>query len=535
MKKPLIITDVTRMKKPRVCIFGYDEMGNAVRPVAPYPYKGITERDILDDKGRQVITPFALVKFDFIRPTPQRPHTEDWEVKISDGKLYKKLISNLSEEERKKFLEKILDKSVRDIFGAVIHDKKYIKPGEGARSLGTIWTNKVSRIDYSVKESGKYNYRIEFSDGDAVYNLPITDLAFRRYCDYLREKEGLSETAIVANLQGILQKGVFLRIGLGRPFEEKGNQCYLLVTGIYTFPDYSKKELTPGSNKELKSETKTYSVEEIRQKYPKAYTEWTVDDDTQLKIGYAQGKTILELAELLKRQPSAISARLQKLGLLQARVLPSKTTREDLFDELRNLREEIARKENIPAYMVFQNTTLHEMVKKRPVTKEEMLRIYGIGKRKFEKYGEAFLDKIFEYAGKYPEFAQRVKRSEGFLKKMLKKEPDNALHHYFLADTIFNSLKELGRIKEIEYECREAIRLDRGLFGPHLCLGKLFYELMRYKEAKEEFKEVLRITPESKIAQYYIDQIDLKLRKQAETDPKTLERRGNVAAIENQR
>ena len=61
---------------------------------------------------------------------------------------------------------------------------------------------------------------------------------------------------------------------------------------------------------------KAYDIEEIRQKYPKAYMKWTKEEDDNLRNEYFKGKTIEELAMIFQRKPSAIRSRLQKLGLL---------------------------------------------------------------------------------------------------------------------------------------------------------------------------------------------------------------------------
>jgi len=65
-----------------------------------------------------------------------------------------------------------------------------------------------------------------------------------------------------------------------------------------------------------KNESKAYNIQEIRQKYPKAYERWTENGDIHLKNEFNQGKTINELANIFQRKPGAIRSRLQKLGLL---------------------------------------------------------------------------------------------------------------------------------------------------------------------------------------------------------------------------
>jgi ATP-dependent DNA helicase RecQ len=64
----------------------------------------------------------------------------------------------------------------------------------------------------------------------------------------------------------------------------------------------------------------------------------------------------------------------------------------ELFDKLRDLRVRIAEENSIPPYIVFSDKTLKDLSAKRPVTKEEMLQVHGIGEVKYERYGEAFLE-----------------------------------------------------------------------------------------------------------------------------------------------
>jgi len=61
--------------------------------------------------------------------------------------------------------------------------------------------------------------------------------------------------------------------------------------------------------------SKSYSLDEIRQKYPRAYEKWTSEEDERLTSRYQAGLDLLELAAIFQRQPSAIESRLTKLGL----------------------------------------------------------------------------------------------------------------------------------------------------------------------------------------------------------------------------
>ncbi|MDR3013226.1 MAG: DNA helicase RecQ, partial [Chitinispirillales bacterium] len=69
----------------------------------------------------------------------------------------------------------------------------------------------------------------------------------------------------------------------------------------------------------------------------------------------------------------------------------------NLFESLRALRNEIAREQKVPAYIVFSDSTLTDMCVRLPRTKEDFLDVSGVGDVKLEKYGEPFLNAISEY------------------------------------------------------------------------------------------------------------------------------------------
>ncbi len=71
-----------------------------------------------------------------------------------------------------------------------------------------------------------------------------------------------------------------------------------------------------------------------------------------------------------------------------------------LFDELRKLRKDIAQEENKPAYIVFHDATLKELAETQPTSIDQMMKVGGIGQKKFEQYGALFLGKILEYLEK---------------------------------------------------------------------------------------------------------------------------------------
>ncbi len=73
---------------------------------------------------------------------------------------------------------------------------------------------------------------------------------------------------------------------------------------------------------------------------------------------------------------------------------------EKIFDELRKLRSQLARRESLPPYCIFQDRTLKEMARSLPDTAEKMMGIVGVGKVTFKKYGKEFLDLISSLGGR---------------------------------------------------------------------------------------------------------------------------------------
>jgi ATP-dependent DNA helicase RecQ len=65
-----------------------------------------------------------------------------------------------------------------------------------------------------------------------------------------------------------------------------------------------------------------------------------------------------------------------------------------LLGQLKSLRKQLADSQGIPPYMVFTETSLRQMTQKLPRTQQAFSQISGVGSRKLEQYGQAFIDLI---------------------------------------------------------------------------------------------------------------------------------------------
>jgi ATP-dependent DNA helicase RecQ len=70
---------------------------------------------------------------------------------------------------------------------------------------------------------------------------------------------------------------------------------------------------------------------------------------------------------------------------------------EELFAMLKDLRKKIAKKKNLPPFVVFQDPSLEDMSIQYPITLEELQNISGVGAGKAKRYGKEFIELISAY------------------------------------------------------------------------------------------------------------------------------------------
>ncbi|GAB3693911.1 DNA helicase RecQ [Spirosoma flavus] len=75
----------------------------------------------------------------------------------------------------------------------------------------------------------------------------------------------------------------------------------------------------------------------------------------------------------------------------------TESQRDELFERLRALRKKVADEQNVPAYVIFTDTTLEDMARQRPTTPDALRNVSGVGERKLQLFGKQFLDTIVSY------------------------------------------------------------------------------------------------------------------------------------------
>ena len=105
--------------------------------------------------------------------------------------------------------------------------------------------------------------------------------------------------------------------------------------------------------------------------------------DTQAERSNARHPTQKAARGARKLRPSAAVSESDDVSLTDSELR--------LVAALRDKRREIARRDEVPAYIVFSDRTLAEMALRKPLSLAAMAGVRGVGEMKLERYGEEFL------------------------------------------------------------------------------------------------------------------------------------------------
>ena len=72
----------------------------------------------------------------------------------------------------------------------------------------------------------------------------------------------------------------------------------------------------------------------------------------------------------------------------------------DLYNRLKAVRNKIAEEKGVMPFRILPNYPLMHMAAQKPLTNEEFLKIYGVGKYTTKQYANEFIAEIKDYVGK---------------------------------------------------------------------------------------------------------------------------------------
>ncbi|WBU60147.1 DNA helicase RecQ [Paracoccus albus] len=128
---------------------------------------------------------------------------------------------------------------------------------------------------------------------------------------------------------------------------------------------------------------------------------------------------ITETAHPILRGEAQVTLREDSIKRAKPAFTPKMQVSEEdapLFSALKAKRRALAEAQRVPAYVIFPDRTLQEMAERRPQTLDEMARINGVGAKKLDSYGDAFISVIAgEAAPMHPQRRALAGREAGAL------------------------------------------------------------------------------------------------------------------------
>jgi ATP-dependent DNA helicase RecQ len=168
-------------------------------------------------------------------------------------------------------------------------------------------------------------------------------------------------------------------------------------------------DIIKGSNSEkVRPEHKQLSVYGVGKEEPKeAWMHYTKE---LLHYGYLEQSSgeypTLKLTEkandvLFKKDSVFLAAPIQVQIAKEPEIYQPLAYEKDLFEQLKKLRNRIAHEENVPAYLIFSDSSLLDLATYLPQRKEDLSKISGFGAFKIERYGNAFLERVQDYCNEH--------------------------------------------------------------------------------------------------------------------------------------
>ena len=121
----------------------------------------------------------------------------------------------------------------------------------------------------------------------------------------------------------------------------------------------------------------------------------------------------------------------------------------NLFLQLKDLRNQLAREENVPAYIIFSDATLQELATYLPGSLDELKMISGFGEVKIQRYGKQFLEKVVAYKQTH---GLDSKISQKRLKRIRKPKREVTTDTKLESLNLYkkgNSVQEIARLRQL--------------------------------------------------------------------------------------
>jgi ATP-dependent DNA helicase RecQ len=137
-----------------------------------------------------------------------------------------------------------------------------------------------------------------------------------------------------------------------------------------------------------------------RQLVAGGYLESDIEAYGGLKLSESARPVLRSESEVwLRRDAEVVKQKISKAGRgANAKEIYSAVSEDPLWYILKAKRTELAREQGVPPYVIFHDSTLLEILNRRPSNIDEMSQISGVGQAKLDRYGDAFLQVLEDAA-----------------------------------------------------------------------------------------------------------------------------------------
>lgn len=255
-------------------------------------------------------------------------------------------------------------------YGDVRKLKSFAEVENNPRQTAIMLSKLDKMVDFCQSRTCRRKFLLEYFGEKAKLNCGSCDIClttFEKFDGTIIAQKALSAIARLKESFGIVYVIDFLR-----------------GSNAATIKDYHKDLKTFGIGKDISK------------------NDWRLYIQNLIDDGYLiyEGKyPVLKLAEKSWRvlRGNETVELIKNKALEEARLEKTLPYEEDLFKKLKQVRQEIAVSENVPAYIVFSDATLLELATYLPQSIKDLESISGMGEIKIRKYGHSFLTYICQY------------------------------------------------------------------------------------------------------------------------------------------
>ena len=167
---------------------------------------------------------------------------------------------------------------------------------------------------------------------------------------------------------------------------------------------------------------------------------------------------------------------------------------EELISRLKTRRLQLAREENVPAYVIFSDATLHELATYLPQTMEDLPRISGFGEVKISKYGAQFLEVVQDYTEEHG-LASRMENA----RQKRRRSTQSAQRVTNTKQASFDLFQEGKTVEEVAQVRGFAASTIYGHLLPYLADGQLEVTQLIASDRAAAIREAVEVHGESSL------------------------------------